>query len=623
MLQLSCKALLLAALLVPCTHLVAREKPATSVKDLQYGEMLFYYFQQDYFNSIVHLDIARQQDRLPNHANEAELMMGGLLLSYGMRNSARVIFQGLLDDQNNDLSVHNRAWLYLAKISWQRGDFTGALDAIAHVEGKMSPATRTATANLHSLLLLQNGRNAEAIELLESTRSGKHWTPYLKYNLGIARLRNGEQESGIQALVDITGYAGHSAENSLLSDKANLAMGYSFLQTGETEKSRQALEQVRLQGPLSNKALLGAGWASAEAENFSQALVPWTELSARDPMDPAVQESLLAVPYALTKMELFGRAVQKYKHGIEALNSENTKLDKSIAAIRDGQLLHYLQQHDAGSGDGWLQKLNLAADSPALRYQLSLMASHDFQEAVKNYRDLAFLEKNLAKWSASIAAYDDMLVSRKARYKSHLPAATHVLNNSPLPALQQQHARLQDNLQQIASTGNIEGLANSNEKRQLQQLADIENQLAELPDTAETRTLREKHKLLYGVIYWQLSGEYKTRLWATKQQLSELGMLTRQTEQSIGKLQQAELVTTAGFSGFETRIAEQKSRLRELRARTNQTFIAQGELLQQLAINELQAQKKRIDIYIVQARFALAQTYDSSLSHSKDRAVQQ
>ena len=614
--QLGYKALLLVALLAPTAQQAARGEPVNSVKDLQYGEMLFYYYQQDYFNSIVHLGIAQQQERLPNHANEAELMMGGLVLSYGMRNRAREIFQGLLNDKNNDLSVHNRAWLYLAKISYQRGDVAGALDAIAQVEGKMTPATRTATANLHSLLLLQQGRNAEAIELLEHTRSGKHWTPYLKYNLGIARIRNGEHEGGIQELASIANYSGRSAATGLLRDKANLAMGYSFLQSGETGESRQALEQVRLEGPLSNKALLGAGWASADTDDFNRALVPWTELSSRDPADPAVQESLLAVPYALTKIKLFGRAVQKYQQSIEVLNNEKTSLDKSIVAIRDGQLLHYLQEYDAGTGDGWLQKLNLAADSPALRYQLSLMASHNFQEAVKNYRDLAFLEKNLARWNTSIAAYDDMLTSRESRYQYHLPATTHVLENNPLPALQQQHARLQNSLQQTEASSNIKGLANSNEKRQLQKLSDIEKQLAELPDTPEIQELQKKQRLLYGVIYWQLSDEYKARLWKTKQQLSEVEGLTRQTDQAIGKLQQADLDTTSNFSGFESRITAQKSLLKDLRQRTDKAAIAQGELLEQLAITELEAQKKRIDIYIVQARFALAQTYDSSLNNA-------
>jgi len=121
---------------------------------------------------------------------------------------------------------------------------------------------------------------------------------------------------------------------------------------------------------------------------------------------------------------------------------------------------------------------------------------------------------------------------------------------------------------------------------------------------------------LYGVIYWQLSNEYKARLWKTKQQLSEVEGLARQTHQAIGKLQQADLDTTENFSGFESRIASQKSLLKDLRKRTDKAAMAQGELLQQLAITELQAQKKRIDIYIVQARFALAQTYDSSLNNA-------
>ena len=92
-------------------------------------------------------------------------------------------------------------------------------------------------------------------------------------------------------------------------------------------------------------------------------------------------------------------------------------------------------------------------------------------------------------------------------------------------------------------------------------------------------------------------------------------MLAQQTNQAIGNLQQAGLDTTAEFSGFDLRISKQKSLLGDLQERTDKAFIAQGDLLQQLAINALEAQKKRIDIYVVQARFALAQTYDSSLNN--------
>lgn len=622
MLQGCCKYVSLILLLCCSQQICARDNPPSSVKDLQYGEMLFYYYQQDYFNSIVRLEMAQQQQHLPNHKDEAELMLGGLVLSYGMRDAARQIFQNLLDDQQNDLSVHNRAWLYLAKISYQRDDLSGALEAIEKINGKMTPATRTATANLKSLLLMESGRNAEAIEVLKSTRSGKHWTPYLKYNLGVAQIRNGESKAGGRNLESVRKSGGRTAEQRLLRDKANLALGYSYLQQGITDESRQALEKVRLEGPLSSKALLGAGWADADAGQFAQALVPWMELSTRNATDPAVQEALLAVPYAMARMELYGQAVRHYKESISALKDEKRQLDISINAIRNGELLRHLEQSDPRTGYGWLQQLDLDTDSPVLHYQVALMASHNFQEGIKNYRDLLFLRRNLDEWATSIAAYDDMLATRESRYQSHLPAVELVLTASPLETLQQHHAALANTLARVESTGNSAGLANAAEVRLLHTLSGIEKQLATLPDTPEIRDLRDKQKFLNGLLYWQISNEYKQRLWQARRQLSELETQIQQTGKAIGNLKQADIETPAGFSDFRKQISNRKAALKQLQTRTADASSAQGDLLEQLAVNELEAQKKRIDTYIIQARFALAQTYDSALNKPTDGVVQ-
>ncbi len=305
----TCRQLLLLCLIGITPVQSVADAPPSSVRDLQYGEVLYYYFQEDYFNSIVRLQIARQQQHLPNHAIEAELMLGGLDLSYGLRDEANQIFQRLLDEGTTDVSTRNRAWFYLAKISWQRGDTEAALQAIERVQANMTPATRTAAINLHSLLLLQNGNNKAAIELLEKVHSGKRWSPYLGYNLGIALLRDQQQTRGAKQLDHIGESNSRNEELRLLRDKANLALGYSYLQNGNPQRARKTLERVRLEGPLSNRALLGTGWADSESGNFGAALVPWLELSHRDSTDPAVQESLLAIPYAMTKMNLHGRAV--------------------------------------------------------------------------------------------------------------------------------------------------------------------------------------------------------------------------------------------------------------------------------------------------------------------------
>ena len=68
------------------------------------------------------------------------------------------------------------------------------------------------------------------------------------------------------------------------------------------------------------------------------------------------------------------------------------------------------------------------------------------------------------------------------------------------------------------------------------------------------------------------------------------------------------------------RIRNKRATIQALLQRTQGIQLAQGELIEQLAVSELEQQKKRIDIYVVQARFALAQTYDSALQASGEQA---
>ena len=595
----------------------AADKPPSSAQDLQYGEVLYHYYQDDWFNSIVRTHIAQTQERLPYHGEEAELLLGGLDLNYGLRNAADDIFQRLLSEETTDEQTRNRAWYYLAKISYQRGDAKRALRAISQVQGDMSKGTRMESAQLASLVLLRMGAYDQAIQVLKDAKDQRVWSPYLAYNLGVAQIRSARQVDGFEYLDDIGDIRARSDEYRLLRDKANLALGYSLLKEGEPEASREALNRVRLEGPLSSKALLGAGWADAESEAFGQALVPWLELSKRDPTDPAVQEALLAVPYAMTKMNLHGRAVKHYNEAIGTLFSEQDYLDESIAAIRRGELINVLQAQDLRSGTGWLQELSFDTDNPVLRYQVTLMAAHDFQEAVKNYRDLMKLRDNLNKWSEAIEAYDDMLDGREQRFAQHKPAAQAALSANDRSELQQRLRRLQERVERIEVYKDPIGLANAEETRQWKQLQHIREALERLPDDAQTQALRAKQKRLQGVLYWQLNSEFKPRLWEAKQQLVSIAELLQETALNLESLQAAERATPVGFSGFDARIVRNRARIQELLARTETAHLAQGKLIEQIAVRELEQQKERLDTYVIQARFALAQTYDSALVAGK------
>ncbi len=99
------------------------------------------------------------------------------------------------------------------------------------------------------------------------------------------------------------------------------------------------LQRVRLRGPFASKALLGVGWADAIAGDYRAALVPWLELVDRDLLDSAVQESFLAVPYALGRLEAHGSAVDRYQRALGTFDAEITHLDGAMVRARAGALM--------------------------------------------------------------------------------------------------------------------------------------------------------------------------------------------------------------------------------------------------------------------------------------------
>jgi hypothetical protein len=485
----------------------------------------------------------------------------------------------------------------------------------------MTRATRVEAAQLHSLLLLQLGQNDAAIGVLEAAKDADSWSPYLAYNLGVAYIRSGRLERGAKELDALGELSGRNDELRLLRDKANLALGYSYLQNGAAQRSRDVLERVRLEGPLSNKALLGTGWADSEADEFGRALVPWGELGSRNAADPAVQEALLAMPYAMTRMNLHGRAAQHYDAAVVTLIDEKDKLDDSIAAIRRGELLEILQGQDLRSGSGWLQELTLDTSSPALRYQVTLMAAHEFQEAVKNYRDLLVLRNNLQTWAANIDAYDDMLSARQHRFRGNRPAAERALRSDDHQRIERQHHLLSNRLARIEAANDPVGLADAAEVGQLKKLNHINKVLAELPVNPDTEALRERQARVQGALYWQLSSQYRPRLWGAKRRLDGVAGLLDRSAEALESLNSARITTPAVFDAFKQRINTNRRIIQTLLEQAGSVHRAQGEYIEQLAVNELERQKKRIDTYIVQARFSLAQTLDNALYPGKD-AVQ-
>ena len=138
--------------------------PAVDVQDLYYGDVLFYFYQDDYFNALTRLRAAQEKSRIPHHGDDAELLSGGLYLSLGQHQEAGRIFAAVLDRKNVPQPVRDRARFFLGKVWYQRGYFDRAAETLA-AAGKagLTPEMEAERRMLHAQALLYQGRYDDAI----------------------------------------------------------------------------------------------------------------------------------------------------------------------------------------------------------------------------------------------------------------------------------------------------------------------------------------------------------------------------------------------------------------------------------------------------------------------------
>jgi hypothetical protein len=367
------------------------------IKDPHYGEALFYFHQGRFFTSVTKLMASQHFERVRHQTHDAEILRIGLLLSYGAHKEAGKAFLQL-GENGASPAIRDRAGLYFAKTFYQRGQLAESEKAMNRITHWLSPDLEEERAVLKANLLMRRQDYARAANELEQVRIKQGLTPYARFNLGVALIKSGREARGIELLDEIGRAPAATEESAALRDKANLALGVAALQADHPEDARAYLERVRLNGMLANMALLQFGWADAALKRPKAALVPWTELSVRTPIDAAVLEAKLAVPWAFAALGEDRQASDRYKDAMAIYEQENRDLNVSIAAIRAGKLLSGLLERNPGEEMGWFWNITQLPDMPYRAHVAQVMAEHQFQEALKDYRDLMFLARNLDRW---------------------------------------------------------------------------------------------------------------------------------------------------------------------------------------------------------------------------------
>lgn len=597
--------------LVPTAYAAKNDPDPIVVKDPHYGEVLFHFYKEDYFPAIVRLLAAQKQGLITEHEEQAELLLGGLYLSYGHHLEAAAIFERLLAD-NVDLEIRDRTWFFLAKIWLQRGYLDKSQEALSYLSEDLPDNLQREAQMLQSQIYINSGQYERAIALLENWKGRTEWASYAKFNLGVAMVRSGNVAAAEQILGELGELNPSNQELASLRDKANLALGYALLQDGQPLAAKEPLQRVRLEGPFSNKALLGVGWADAESENYRRALVPWMELRSRDMLDSAVQESMLAIPYALGKLDSISQAADHYLNAIEAFYEEANRIDRTIGFIQSGDIFDQFLADDPLDSTGWFWQLEELPEGPEARYLYHLLATHEFQEGLKNYRDLHYLNNNLEQWQGSVDVFANMLETRKQAYEERLPRVENALGRADIDAMVQRKFEFDAQLDEIEQGYDWLALSNEREFEMWGEIAGFESTPALGADIPEADEVRDKVLLLKGVLQWQLEKDFQDRLWRARRDVRKTGEALVETQRSRRQIDDTMLNEPLRFEEFSNRVYGLGPKIDGMQLRVAEAMGEQRSFLESIAVGELRAQKQRLDAYTVQARFALAAIYDTA-----------
>ena len=585
--------------------------PPIRVQDLQYGDVLFHYYQQDDFEALTRLLAYQHWNQMPHHELDSQLLLGGLYLSLGLYNEAGERFTRLLT-ADVPRGVRNRAWFYLGQIWYARGYLDKAVDALRQVQGALPAQQEAEKTHLLANALLREGHYDEAIALLRAFNGPADWLAFAQFNLGIALVRQNRLPEAAAQLTAVGTLESRQPELLALRDRANLALGFAYLQANQPDMARAPLERVRLSGAYSNKALLGLGWADAALGDYQGALAPWTELRQRSLLDSAVQESYLAVPYAYGKLEANAQAAQYYEAALTSFATEQQALDGAIGRIQSGNMLEDLLASDEQTHYGWFWQLQNLPDQPESRYLYAIMAGHDFQEGLKNFRDLTFLGSTLDVWSDSTQAFGDMIDTRERAYAQQLPKVDQMQAAGLVDQLLRRRDELDTRLNGIEARQDVAALGSPEERAHWEQIRQLEDALAAAPHDDKDDDLRERLRLVKGVLFYQLNDAFKAREWQERRTLKDLDLALHEAQSRWIRVDRARHSMPNNTGEFAARLAALRSRITALQARLAVAEKAQQAYLQQIAVAELSDQKGRLDAYESQARFALATMYDKA-----------
>jgi hypothetical protein len=226
----------------------------------------------------------------------------------------------------------------------------------------------------------------------------------------------------------------------------------------------------------------------------------------------------------------------------------------------------------------------------------------------------------LDHWGDSMEAFQDMIETRERAYAQKLPQTDALLSSGVAEKLQQRRVELENQVNTIEKDHDVAALGTAEEREQWARVQRLEAALASAPPGEDTDELKDRLRLVKGVLFFHMNDAFNARMWQQHRTIKDLDLALHEAQSRWIRVERARKSVPTNTGEFAARVAALKQRIDALQERLAATEQKQNAYLAEVAVQELEQQKARLETYQVQARFALATMYDRAANSDAARS---
>lgn len=592
------------------------KKPA-HLQDLAYGEILYDFYRGEEISALTKILIAQKEVQLPNHAHSAELLSGVIYLNLGMLIKAQDIFKRLLTEQDLKHELLAKIEFYLAKLHYKQHDYPQAKTRLTRVYQSLNVDLKDECLIMLSNIALFDKQLVEARDWLNLVSTDSELLIYTRYNLGILWLKDGQLEQALPFLTKVfLTYEPTDIQRSL-QDKAKLALGFYYLKNKQLEEAREQFLSVRLESPFTNKALLGMGWTYVEIGDYNKALSHWLELRKNDIRDIAVQEALLAIPYAYQKLNAMQPALEKYLDATELYQQQLDLIANIEEQVIGGQLVEKLVGRMIKSKQSERDDENIS-DSRIFGdeydyYIYELLAQNSFNENFRSYQKLGRLELLIEHWENQLPMLNEMLRANRIRFDDKIPKVDAYLDQGVFDRYRQTYEKTQLDLSYLNKHEKLYLLADQQQTDLHKRIVRLETKIKTIPSDMLTDNQIDKARRARGVLQWQLEEGRAKKIWQLTKSSNQIKTMLSDMGELTTNLTFAREHALTRFVGYQELVNDGSVRLTNLRAGIQVQIDRQADLIKQQILAVLKKRKITLEYFLLQSDLSVARLHEQAV----------